>query len=138
MQKIILLFFVFVTLLINAQSIFIYGGKNNDVFLGCLNCSKYDKNSIWNAYSNYGSKYSSKSIWNKYGSYGGSYSSYSPFNEYTSDSPVLVDKNGNFYGYFTANKYKNQRTTNKLALLITKYWEKIGDDVSEAYDEIFK
>lgn len=122
---------------LHAQNILIYGGKEHDVFLGCLNCSKYESTSIWNAYGNYGSKYSSKSIWNKYGSYGGEYSSTSPFNRYTTTPPVLVDKNGNFYGYFTANTSYNKRTNNKLALLIIAHWEEIGDDVKEAYDVIF-
>lgn len=77
----------------------IYGGKDNDEYLGKLNASKYDSESIWNQYGEYGSRYNSKSIWNGYGTYGSKYSSYSPFNNYASNPPVLVDKNGKFYGY---------------------------------------
>ncbi len=55
------------------QTLHIYGGANKDVYLGCLNCSKYDQNSIWNAYGTYGSKYNSNSIWNAYGTYGSKY-----------------------------------------------------------------
>ena len=128
---------VCLTITVNAQSLLIFGGKDHDVYLGCLNCNKYSDQSIWNAYGDFGSKYSSKSIWNKYGTYGGEYSSYSPFNKYAANPPVLVDKDGNFYGYFTANAYASKRTNSKLALLIIEYWEAIAEDVSGYYDKIF-
>ncbi|MFY7814762.1 MAG: hypothetical protein ACOVRK_06155 [Chryseobacterium taeanense] len=120
-----------------SQTLLIFGGKNHTIFLGCLNCDKYDNSSIWNKYGDKGSKYSSNSIWNKYGDYGGQYSDNSPFNKYSSNPPVLVDREGNFYGYFTINKYFNKRTNNKLALLIVEYWESISEDVGESYDKIF-
>ena len=78
-------------------------GSDHDVFLGCLNSNKYDSKSIWNEYGTYGSKYNSKSIWNEYGTYGSSYSAYSPWNDYASYPPVIVDEEGNFYGYLTIN-----------------------------------
>ena len=131
------LLFVFLVNICFAQTLLIFGGKNHDEFLGCLNCNKYDKSSIWNAYGDNGSKYNSKSIWNKYGNYGGNYSNESPFNKYASNPPVLVDKDGNFYGYFTAVKYFSKRTDNKLALFIVENWENIGEDVGETYDKIF-
>jgi hypothetical protein len=52
--------------------------------------------------------------------------------------PVLVDSKGNFYGYFTANKYKVNRTEYELAQLIIDYWESIKEDVGEYYDKIFR
>ena len=122
---------------VKGQSLLIFGGKNHDVFLGCLNCDKYQDKSIWNKYGDYGSKYNAKCIWNKYGVYGGKYSDYSPFNKYASYPPVLVDKDGNFYGYFSADKYFSKRTSSKLALFIIDYWEAIAEDVSEYYDKIF-
>lgn len=45
-------------------------------------------------------------MWNEYSSpYGNEYSSSSPWNEYSlsNEVPVLIDKQGNFYGYFTTN-----------------------------------
>lgn len=138
MRKTIILFlFLLLSCPVFAQAILIYGGSSHDQFLGCLNCGKYDSSSIWNELGRYGSKYSPFSIWNKYSVYGGKYGSYSPFNTFTSYSPVLVDTNGNFYGYFTANRYKSKRSTNALALFIIEYWEEISDDVGEAYDIIF-
>jgi len=119
------------------KQLHIYGGKDHDLYLGCSNCDNYNTNSIWNSYGTYGSSYNSKSIWNKYGNYSGNYSDNSPFNKYASHPPVLVDANGDFYGYFTADRYFSKRTNNKLALLIIENWELISNDVSEAYEKIF-
>ena len=122
---------------VEAQAFHIYGGKNHDVYLGCLNCSKYDTNSIWNSYGDYGSKYSSKSIWNNYGDYGSTYSNYSPFNVYASYPPVIVDRTGNSYGYFTCNTANSKSVKFDLANIIYKYYNLIRDNVSDWYDEIF-
>jgi hypothetical protein len=136
---------IFVTLLLlvlsttaHSQTLHLYGGENHDVYLGCLNCDKYNSSSIWNAYGTYGSKYNSNSIWNAYGTYGSKYNSYSPWNAYSSDPPVVVDKEGNFYGYFTVNAYQDKRADFGLAMTIYKYYDLIMDDVSKWYDKIFE
>lgn len=122
---------------LGSTTLLIYGGKDNDEYLGKLNASKYDSESIWNQYGKYGSRYNSKSIWNGYGTYGSKYSSYSPFNNYASNPPILVDKNGKFYGYFTSNKYKSKRANLKLIDIICDNHEEISKDVSGWYDRIF-
>jgi hypothetical protein len=135
-----ILIFIFCTTsfaLFAQQTLHIYGGQDHDQYLGCLNCNKYDSKSIWNSNGNYGSKYNSNSIWNSYGKYGGAYSSYSPFNAYSTYPPVIVDDGGNFYGYFTVNKYKDKRSDMKLVLTICEYWKIIGDNVSDWYDKLF-
>jgi hypothetical protein len=66
------------------------------------------------------------------------YSSTSPFNSYASNWSVVVDKDGNFYGYFTVNAYKDKRATFNLAMTIYKYYDLIRDDVSKWHDKIFK
>lgn len=114
----------------------IYGGESHDVFLGLLNGSKYDSDSIWNAYGDHGSKYNDKCIWNKYGNYGGAYSNTSPFNQYASDPPVIVDIEGNFYGYLTVNKYKDKRAEFRLAYLVCLLWEKAYDDLDAVYESV--
>ena len=43
--------------------------------------------------------------WNPYGQFKNPYSSYSACNEYTSNGPVLVDREGKFYGRLTMNAY---------------------------------
>jgi hypothetical protein len=120
------------------QTLHLYGGSNHDVYLGCLNSDSYDSSSIWNEYGTYGSSYNSKSIWNEYGTYGSEYNSLSPWNEYSNDSPVVVDKDGNFYGYFTLNEYRAKRADFGLALTIYKYHDMIKDDVGKWYKKIFE
>lgn len=119
------------------KALYIYGGQNHDTYLGCLNCSDTDKNSIWNEYGTYGSSYNTNSIWNEYGTYGNEYNQYSPWNAYSSNPPVIVDKEGNFYGYFTVNEYKDKRAEFELALTIYKYYDLIREDVSKWYNKLF-
>lgn len=52
--------------------------------------------------------------------------------------PVIVDEDGDFYGYLTVNRYKTNRANFDLAEMICKFWETIIEDVSEAYDTIFQ
>ncbi|WP_452223506.1 hypothetical protein [Lacinutrix chionoecetis] len=136
------LFYLFCVLFVLSQLSFgqtlhLYGGSNHDVYLGCLNCNNYNSSSIWNEYGTYGSSYNSKSIWNKFGTYGSEYNSLSPWNKYSSNPPVVVDKEGNFYGYFTVNSYKTKRADFSLALTIYKYHDEICENVGSWYDKIF-
>ncbi|KIA89903.1 hypothetical protein [Kaistella jeonii] len=116
----------------------LYGGKNEAVYLGCLNCNNVSSNSIWNEVGNYGSPVSSTSIWNEVGTYGGPVSSYSPFNPVGNNPPKIIDSDGNFYGYLTANPVKSNRATFKLALTICENWEYIKKDVGNWYYKIFR
>ncbi len=140
MKKLLFLFCIGLLLSSNifAQTLHLYGGKNHDEYLGCLNCNKFDSNSIWNTYGTYGSKYNSNSIWNTYGKYGSKYNPYSPWNAYSNTPPVVVDKEGNFYGYFTVNSAIAKRAEFGLALAIYEYHEFIMEDVSKWHDKIFK
>ena len=92
-------------------------------FIGCLDCGRYDSDSICNEYGSYGSKYSSDSVFNEYGTYGSKYSSSSPWNKYSSsdDVPKAIDSQGNFYGYFTINKYRSNSMN-------------ISDDLEDIYE----
>jgi len=115
------------------QTLLIYGGEDYKVYLGKLNASPYDTESVWNAFGTYGNTYSSNSIWNEYGKYGSEYSSYSPFNDFASYPPILIDRAGNFYGYFTSNKYKSQRCNAKWIDFICTNVKIIRKDVSDFY-----
>lgn len=138
MNKIyIMLYLIVIPTTISSQTMHLYGGKNNDVYLGCLNCNNYNADSIWNEYGTYGNSYNSNSIWNEYGTYGNEYNAYSPWNSYATDPPVVIDKSGNFYGYFTTNSYKAKRANFSLALTIYKYHKEISKNVGEWYDKIF-
>ena len=120
-----------------STTLYIYGGSNEKDYLGKLNASRYDSESIWNPYGTYGNKYNSKSIWNEYGTYGNEYNPNCPFNEYGSNPPVLRDRNGKFYGYFTANKYKANRANYELIDIICEHYEEISEDVGGWYDKLF-
>jgi hypothetical protein len=43
------------------KTLHLYGGADHDQYLGCLNCSNYDANSIWNSYGKYGNSYNARS-----------------------------------------------------------------------------
>ena len=98
----------FISFSLHAKEFQIYGGSGHDVFLGCIGCNEYSSDSICNGYGTYGSEYSAKGMFNEYAGFGNEYSRKSPWNEYSTsnDVPVLVDKEGNFYGYFTINEYR--------------------------------
>ncbi len=124
--------------ILSAQTLLLYGGKNRDTFLGCLNCPSYDTKSIWCSYGDFGSTYGTKSIWTTYGDYGSTYSSYSPWTSYADKPPVVVDSDGNFYGYLTINRGIGQRANFKLANVLYEYHELIQKDVSGWYKKLFK
>ena len=89
-------------------ALLLYGGKDNKIFLGCLNCGKFDPNSVHNEFSEYGSTFSSTSIRNKFSDYGSAFSDYSACNVYASHPPVIVDKDGKYYGKLTINRFADQ------------------------------
>jgi len=79
----------------------IFGGPNHDTYLGCLTCSEYNSDSVFNSYGSYGSSYSSQSIHNSYSQFGSPYSQYSACNSMASDPPVVVSETGDYYGRLT-------------------------------------
>jgi hypothetical protein len=118
-----------------APALLLYAGPNHDRFLGCLNCSKYDNKSVWNKYGDYGSKYGAVSIWNKYSLYGSKYNLESPWNKYSTSAPVIVDAKGNYYGYFTTNKYLPQRTQIQWILWILDNYDWISDNFDQVAEK---
>jgi hypothetical protein len=89
--------------------LFVFGGKDHDTFLGCLTCSKFDANSGFNSMGRYGSTMSLTSITNKMGSYGSAMSLYGVCNQMAMHPPVVVDRNGSFYGELTVNQMRWRR-----------------------------
>lgn len=93
----------------NARAeLLVFGGHNNSEFLGCLDCSQHDLNSIHNPHGQFGSKFSPTSIKNKYSEYGSAYSSYGACNRHATSAPVVVDRSGNYYGKLTLNRFDSQ------------------------------
>src|SRR5579864_1290278 len=91
-------------------ALLLFGASDHKTFLGCLNCGKFDSGSVCNAFGTNGSKFAADSIWNKFGTFGSKFSSDSPWNKFSSDGPIIVDKEGTSYGYFSANKFHTDRT----------------------------
>lgn len=113
-------------------ALLLFGGKNHKVFLGCLNCGRFDSDSVCNRFGDYGSRFSDKSIWNRFGGYGSRFEDHSPWNKFATAPPAIVDSQGNFYGYFTANRYHDKRTTDRSFLAFLNNADKVNQDLEEA------
>jgi hypothetical protein len=134
------IFFVislFVTFNLHAQTLQLYGGKDHDQYLGCLNCNEFDTSSIWNKFGDYGLLYGTNSIWNDFGTYGSSYSDFSPFSSAAQNPPSIVDGDGGFYGYLTINSFNVKRSDNSIAVAICEHWKAIKANIPEWYKKIF-
>lgn len=88
----------------------LFGGPGHDTYLGCINCNEYSTDSVFNEYGPHGSRYSANSILNPYSQFGSRYSTFGACNTYASDPPVIVDRDGRFYGRLTLNQYHRQAT----------------------------
>jgi hypothetical protein len=90
---------------VNAEDLLLFGGPNHKEYIGCLKCNEFSSESVCNGFAQYGNEFGS-TMWNEFSTpYGNEFSSSSPWNEFsTSNSvPVLVGRQGAFYGYFTVN-----------------------------------
>jgi hypothetical protein len=108
-------------------ALLLFGDSDHKTFLGCLNCSQFDSASICNKFGQSGSQFNSESIWNQFGHFGSKFSSDSPWNKFSASGPVIVDKSGNFYGRFTANKFASDRTR-------IEAFNQLADAVAEGMD----
>jgi hypothetical protein len=98
------------------KALLLFGGQDHKTFLGCLNCNRFQSSSVCNKFGEFGSKFPSDSIWNKFGNYGSKFSSDSPWNKFSTTAPIIADRDGNSYGYFSTNKFHNDRT--RIAWLV--------------------
>lgn len=89
----------------------IFGGNDHKTFLGCLNCGEYGSDSVTNSSSPYGSAFSTESIWNHFGEYGSQFSGTGVCSQFANDPPVVVDRNGGFYGRLTLNRFASGAIT---------------------------
>lgn len=133
---ILLALIVFTSLGTRAQ-LKIYGGKNHDQFLGCIECSTEDLNSIWCGFGEYGSVHKANSIWNELGKYGSYKSDYSPFNKKAKYPPLVLDEKGKSYGFMTINKSNPKRSWDSFVNQITEQRDEIVKDIPAYHDRIF-
>ena len=105
----LVLIFLLLSFPLHAKEFQIYGGTGNKSFLGCIGCNEFSSDSICNRFGTYGNEFSTNGMFNKFAGFGNEFSRKSPWNEFSTsnDVPVLVDKQGNFYGYFTINQYRS-------------------------------
>lgn len=89
----------------------LFAGPNHKTYLGCLNCSSFETDSVKNTFGQHGSKFASESILNAFSEFGGRFGAFSPCNPYSADPPVIVDRQGNFYGRLTISPTHPQRVT---------------------------
>jgi len=86
-----------------AEPLLIYGGDQHETFLGCLNCSKFDTNSVSNTFGPHGSAFASDSIFNQFGYFGSTFSSLSVCSVFAGNPPIVVNQKGESYGRLTLN-----------------------------------
>lgn len=111
----------------NPKALLLFGGEDHKTFLGCLNCVDTSAISVCNDIGKYGSDIAPDSIWNDIGTYGSDISVYSPWDDISQDAPIIVDKDGNSYGYFSANNIHHDRTHIGWLVTILDYFEKTND-----------
>jgi hypothetical protein len=109
------------------KAMLLFGGEDHKIFLGCLNCVDTSETSVCNDVGRYGSEVSRNSIWNEVGPYGSEVSSTSPWNEVSQDAPIIVDRAGRSYGYFSANNVHHDRTRIDWLVAILDYYNNTND-----------
>lgn len=109
------------------KALLLFGGDDHKTFLGCLNCNDISASSVCNDIGLYGSDIAVDSIWNDIGTYGSDISVHSPWNDIAQSAPIIVDKDGNSYGYFSVNSLHHDRTRIPWLLRILDSYEKTND-----------
>jgi hypothetical protein len=84
--------------------LFLFAGPAWGDFLGCVTCRTSNPYSIWNPAAEYGSPEHPNSIWNLGGAYGSADGAGSPWHASPQPPPVVVDRGGNFCGYFVVDR----------------------------------
>lgn len=108
----------------------LYGGENQQQFLGCLNCSRFDATSVWNKLGPYGSEFDEATIWSKTGLYGSPYKPLSPWHSHSVDAPEIRDQDGNSYGRFTRNLHGDRTKIESLLWILDNY-EYVIDNLND-------
>jgi hypothetical protein len=113
------------------KELLVFGGSSHDQFLGCLVCNEFKSESICNGFGSYGNEFSTKGMFNEFSGFGNSFGASSPWNEFSTSTsvPVLVDRDGKFYGYFTIND--SRRDAVDFAGSMKKMFEAANGDLEK-------
>ena len=122
--------------LVNSQNLHLYGGSDYTEYLGCLDCSRFDSKSIWNAFGDYGSSFSNTSIWNDLNNYGDDNNPLSPWNTVSNKAPKIIDASGKFQGYLTANPSLKEKSNSRLATELVNNHKAIAKDLAKWYTKL--
>jgi hypothetical protein len=112
----------------------LYGGLNgHDSYFGCINCSSDDPLSIWNYSGTFGlgNRNLTDNIWNESSPFGRTSGDYSPWSSAALSPPAIVDFDGDFYGYLTANRSKLKRTDIEYCNQISENYSYVKSHYSE-------
>lgn len=97
-------------------ALLLFGGKSHKTYLGCL-CDNLEPDSVMSSTGQFGPNgFHTESIWNKFGDYGSSFSDTSPCNRFGSYPPVIVWKDGRFFGYLTLDRFRDKAITDENVL----------------------
>jgi hypothetical protein len=110
-----------------SKALLLFGGHDHKTFLGCLNCVDTSSASTCNEVGQYGSEVAANSIWNEVGPYGSEVSPTSPWDTVSQSAPIIVDRTGNSYGYFSANSVHHDRTHIDWLVAILDYYDRTND-----------
>jgi hypothetical protein len=117
------------------KALSLFGGPEHEDFLGCLNCVDSSPASVCNDLGKYGSSLNRNSIWNSLGKYGSSLSEYSPWNSLSHKAPIIVDRDGKSYGYFSVNALHHDRTRIKWLIAVLDFYDE-GDDLDATKEKL--
>lgn len=109
------------------KALLLFGGSDHKTFLGCLNCVDTSGASVCNDVGEFGSDVAANSIWNDVGTFGSDVSPFSPWNDVSTDAPVIVDRDGNSYGYLSTNTAHHDRTRIGWLVAVLDYYEDTSD-----------
>ncbi|MFA7359441.1 MAG: hypothetical protein WC139_00245 [Candidatus Kapaibacterium sp.] len=137
MKYLFIILFILFSSSLFAQKLMLFGGENHDVYLGCLTCTQYHSESVWNESGIYGTKFNNLSIWSEFSDFGNEFSHLSPWNEYATAPPKIIDENGVFIGYFTRNPYYKQRTEDEFFIYVLNNFRYISENFSKFVEGLY-
>jgi hypothetical protein len=115
--------------------VLLFGGAEQQDFLGCLTCDASEPYSIWNPGTEYGSPTHPLSIWNREGRYGSEASPWSPWSRRPKSVPVVVDRAGNVCGNFAVDRTFPGRVTDGYLVWLLEGHDWIADHLEEVRED---